>query len=200
MSAVYNKSKSRELLYELCFAQYGYIGYCLSREMEEEASAMLKDARKNAGELGELYNGRHDVLALQGALIGFRMVLGKFKAVYLGPKAFKLISTASESADIYFNCSLEMANMLFHTPAFLGGSKQDAIPHYEQAVSMLEKGLSPGEGSWLYINTVLMLASAYRELDEDDKACRIHKALLEYEPGADWIREEYVDLCGDQDP
>jgi hypothetical protein len=48
MSASYHKEEQMELLYSLCFAQYGYIGYCISEDLEKEAKECLKDAMKKS--------------------------------------------------------------------------------------------------------------------------------------------------------
>ena len=127
MKAVYQEEKDADVLYSLCFAQYGYIGHCIGDNLDSEAEESLKEAIENTKKLEELLDGRHDVLALQGALLGFKIMLSKFKSLYLGPRAYKLINTASESSDTYFNCSLEIGNMRYFTPKFLGGSKEEAI-------------------------------------------------------------------------
>ncbi|MFC2115578.1 hypothetical protein ACFLTU_03845 [Bacteroidota bacterium] len=195
MSASYHKEKQTELLYSLCFAQYGYIGYCIGEDLEKEAEEFLKDAMKNVKLLDKLFQSRHDVLALQGALLGYKIMLSKFSALYLGPKAFKLINTASVSSDKYFNCSLEYGNMRFFTPKFLGGSKEEAISYYKKAVGIIENGTEKEEHNWIYINTVLILANAYYETDSRDLACQLYKQILNYEPRASAIRNEMNEKC-----
>jgi hypothetical protein len=194
MKTAYRQNEEAELLYSICFAQYGYIGWCISKEMENEAKSNLKDAQRNTDELHDLYRGRHDILALQGALLGYRIALSKFNALYLGPKSYRLINEAVESRDTYFNCSLEMANMLFYTPGILGGSKTEAIDYYEKAVAIIENSDFKRDRNWIYIHTVLFLANAYRETGSEDLACGLYAGLLEYEPGANWIRDDlYMD-------
>ncbi len=195
MTAKYQEDNETDLLYSICFAQYGYIGYCISEDLGKEAKGALKDAIKNTKKLDELYQGRHDVLALQGALIGYQIMLSKFRSLFLGPKAFKLINTASESSDKYFNCSLEIGNMRYFTPKFLGGSKEEAISYYENAVELLELNAEKEEKNWMYINVNLLLANAYYDTGSKDLACQQYEKILEYEPGADWIRDEFDIKC-----
>ncbi len=197
MQAEYKVNKEKDLLYSLCFAQYGYIGYCISKDMEKEAKASLKAAMKNTKELEELYHSRHDVMALQGSLIGLKIMLSKFSALYLGPKAFKLINTASASSHKYYNCSLEIGNMRYFTPKFLGGSKEEAISYYENAVELIEKSIKKGEQNWIYINTVLFLANAYYDTGSKDLACESYVKILQYEHRAIWIRDEMQEKCRD---
>ncbi len=198
MKAAYVQEKHPDLLYSLCFAQYGYIGHCISKEMEEEAKRCLKEAIKNGKELEEIYKGRHDILALQGAFLGYQIILSKFSALYLAPKTFKLINTAAASSDTYFNCSLETGNMRFFTPGFLGGSKEDAISYYKNAVAIIEKSAEKDAHSWIYINTLLILANAYYETGAKDLACMQYERILSYEPKAGWIRKEMLEKCKEQ--
>ena len=195
MQAKYKKEKQPELLYALCFAQYGYIGHCISKDLDDEAKDCLKKAEKNAEELERIYRGRHDILALQGAFTGFRIMLSKFSAMYLAPRAFKLVKTASASSDKFFNCSLETGNIRYFTPKFLGGSKEEAIEYYENAVKLLEKNALKGKPSWIYINTLLLLSNAYYDTGAKDQACKTYQRILAYEPGIQWIRDEMNKKC-----
>jgi tetratricopeptide (TPR) repeat protein len=195
MGAEYEMKNDKALLYDLCFAYYGYIGYLISQENEKAAKAELEDAMKKTEELDRVFDGRHDVLALQGALLGYRIVLSKFTAMYLGPRSMKYIKTAYESRDIYFNCNVEMGNMLFYTPKILGGSKTEAIQHYEKAVDILETSKLKADHNWIYMNTVLLLANAYNENGRQDLACKLYWQLLKYEPAADWIRKDLYSKC-----
>ncbi|MDA3823668.1 MAG: hypothetical protein PF450_13800 [Bacteroidales bacterium] len=195
MTAKYQENNEPELLYSICFAQYGYIGYCIGNDLEEEAKEALKEANTNAKKLENIYDGRHDILALQGAFLGFEIMLSKFRSLYLGPKAYKLINAASESSDTYFNCSLEIGNMRYFTPKFLGGSKEEAIDYYKNAVKLLESGSKKKDKNWMYINVNLLLAHAYYDTGLEDLACKQYKKILEYEPAVNWIRDEYSEKC-----
>ena len=195
MSQEYDLTSDERLLYDLCFTWYGYIGYLISMEEDKAAKAELREAEKRTEELGEILNNRHDVMALQGALLGYRIVLSKFSSIYLGPRALKYIETAYESADTCFNCNVEMGNRLFYTPRILGGSVSESVPHYEKAVELLEASPLKTEHNWIYMNTVLMLANVYKETDQKELACLLYEQLLEYEPEADWVREKLYSKC-----
>ena len=195
MSRNYEISGDEALLYDLCFAWYGYIGYLINKEEDKAAKVGLKEAVKRAEDLSEKMNDRHDVLALRGALLGYRIVLSKFTSIFLGPRALKYINTAYESADIYFNCNVEMGSRFFYVPKVLGGSKLKAIPHYEKAVELLEASPLKTEHNWVYMNTVLMLANAYKETEQMDRACLLYEQLLDYEPNAEWVRVKLYSKC-----
>ena len=197
MTLEYEQTQDPVLLYDLCFAYYGYIGYLINEEVIEEKKTkkILKQAVTLTKELETTLDGRHDVMALQAALIGYRIILSKFSSLYLGPKAFKYVKKASESADTCFNCNTELANMKFYTPKFLGGSKEEAIEYYEKAVELLEDSHLKTDRTWIYINTVIMLANAYMDTDQPELACRLYEQLMEYEPEAEWIREDLYIKC-----
>lgn len=198
MNLEYEKEGNQELLYDLCFTYYGFIGYLISQEEDKAAKSALKTARERTDELDIALNGRHDVLALQGAMIGYRLVLNKFTSMFQGPKALKYIKTAYESADTCFNCNMEMGNMKFYTPKFLGGDKTEAILYYEKAVEILETSKLKTDRNWIYMNTVLLLANAYNEEGREELACNLYKQILEYEPEADWVRKDLYSKCPQQ--
>ena len=195
MTREYETNHNKELLYDLCFAYYGYVGYLISQENERSAKNELEAAMKRTEELNKAYNGRHDVMALQGAMLGYRIILSKFTSVYLGPRAKKYIYTAYESSDICFNCNIEMGNMKFYTPKFLGGSKTEAVQYYEKAVELLETSQLKANHNWIYMNSILLLANAYMETGRQEPACALYSQLLEYEPAADWIRKDLYSKC-----
>ena len=85
--------------------------------------------------------------------------------------------------------------MKFYTPKFLGGSKTEAIKYYEKAVEILENSTLKNERNWMYINSVLLLANAYTETGQVEKACHLYKQMLDYEPEADWIRKDLYSKC-----
>lgn len=195
MESDYKRTANSDLLHELCFAYYGYIGYLLSEEEDKKAKQVLNAAMKKTDLLEETLPERPDVLALQGAMLGYRIVISKFSSLFLGPKALKYINTAYETGKDCFNCNSEMGNMKFYTPKFLGGSKTEAIPYYERAVSILETSRLKADRDWIYMNTLLQLANAYKEDGRKERACDLYRSLLEYEPRADWIRKDLYAKC-----
>ena len=196
MEREYARHGEQGLLYDLCFTYYGYIGYLIQQERDREAKEMLVRALERSKTLEEILDGRGDILALRGGLLGYKLVLSKFTAPLVGPKALKYIRRSQDSRHLYFNCSVEMGNMLFFTPGYLGGQKKKAISYYEDAVNLLEKSPLKPERHWIYMNTVLLLANAYKETGQQDKACRLYRGLMEYEPEATWIREDLYPGCG----
>ncbi len=195
MDREYEMNKDPEVLYDLCFALYGYIGYLITEEERKDAKRELRQAEKRTEELELILAGRHDVVALRGALMGYRIVISKFSSLFLGPKIQKYLDIAYESADTCFNCNTEMGSRYFYTPKLLGGSKQKAIPYYKKAVELLEQSSLKTEHSWLYLNGVLMLANAYKETEQMDLACELYEKLMEYEPEAHWIRNKLYAKC-----
>ena len=195
MEKAYEDTGDQPLLYELCFTYYGYIGYLISLEEDKAAKNMLSSAMKRANELEEAMVDKPEVLALQGALIGYRIILSKFSSMFLGPKALRYIKTAYDTGENCFNCQTEMGNMKFYTPKFLGGSKTEALPFYEEAVRIIENSRLKTDRDWIYMNTVLLLANAYKETGQADKACELYEELLAYEPKAQWIREDLYSKC-----
>ena len=195
MDRKYESNRDASLLYELCFAWYGYIGYLLNEEHNKVAKQELKEALERSEELESLYPERPDVLALRGAYVGYRIVLSKFSALYLSSKALKYINAAYESSETCYNCNSVAGSRYFYVPKLLGGSKEKAVPYYEKAVELLEQSSLKTGRSWLYINEVLMLANAYKDTGHPERACELYEQVLEYEPNAQWIRDRLYSKC-----
>jgi len=198
MNRDYNRQEDPRLLYDMCFTYYGYIGYLINEEEDKAARAMLDEAMKRTDRLEKIYEDRPDVLALQGAMLGFRIYLSKFTSMYLGPRSLKYIKTAYEAADTCFNCIVEMGNMKYYTPKVFGGSKEEAVLYYEKALQILETSSLKKDRHWLYMNTVLLLADAYKSTGRKASACRLYEELLNYEPRAEWIRKDLYSKCNPQ--
>ena len=62
-------------------------------------------------------------------------------------------------------------------------------------MELLETSPLKAEHNWIYMNTVLMLANAYKETNHIELACNLYKQLLEYEPEADWVRNKLYSKC-----
>jgi hypothetical protein len=110
----------------------------------------------------------------------------------------KYIKTAYEAADTCFNCNVEMGNMKYYTPRILGGSQEEAVLYYEKAVQILETSSLKRDRNWIYLNTVLLLADAYKSTGRKAQACKLYEALLNYEPRAEWIRKDLYSKCNPQ--
>ncbi len=75
-------------------------------------------------------------------------------------------------------------------PPVFGGSKSEAIAHFKQAQSIMEKDPQYLKQNWNYLSLLAMMAEAYTEIKEYDKAEEYYKQILTIEPNFLWVKNE----------
>jgi len=190
MERAYNSTGDRAMLYPLAEAEYGYIAYCISEDRKREARQLLEKAEKHVEMLlkADRYNPK--AYGLRGAFYGFRVGLEPLKAPIYGRKSVEANEKAIELGPQEPQVWLEKANIEFYKPAIFGGSKKRAVPLYEKAVRLFEASPGRTKNSWIYLNSLAALATAYEETGETGEAGRVYRKLLQLEPSFIWIRDE----------
>ncbi len=178
------------LLYELTEVQYGYIGYCLSVKQKKEAERVLILAEEQARRLQEKKFRLPRVYSLLGAFYGYRVSLQPIRAPYFGKKSEEANTEALRLDPAEPQAWLEKGNIAYYKPAIFGGSKTEAVPYYEKAVSLYEASPERSDRNWVYLNCLAGLGIAYEETDQFEKAGKVYRKLLEMEPGFKWVRDE----------
>lgn len=198
MEKEYEGSGSMELLHELVLSQYGFIGYCLKEDMKKEASYHLERALANLEILKGSRPGSAELMALEGAFMGYEMGIHKLKAMVLGPKAKEKIDGAVEKDPGIVRTLLEKANQLNFSPRIVGGDREEAIEYYKKAISLIEADTRNLRKNWIYVNTVVVLAFAYEQLGNNSHACALYEKLIEYDSNIKWVKEDLYSGCTDK--
>ena len=195
MEEIYEKTGDKRLLHELLLAQYGYIGFCIKEERKKEASYHLDRAKANLEKLQAIYPGKAEYLAFEGALLGYEMGIHKIKAMILGPKAKEKIDAAVETDPGSVRTMLEKANQLNFSPKIVGGDKEKAIEYYRRVIDKIESDPGLYKENWIYVNTLIVLARVYEEMDNDIYACAIYEKIMDYDPGIKWVKNDLYAGC-----
>jgi len=198
MEKEYERSGSDELLHELLLSQYGFIGYCLKEDMKKEASYHLARARENLETLKDNNPGSAELMALEGAFLGYEMGIHKLKAMVLGPKAKQKIDGAVEKDPNTVRTLLEKANQLNFSPKIVGGDTEEAIEYYIKAVRLIETDAENLAKNWIYVNTVVVLANAYEQLGYNSRACALYEKLIDYDSNIEWVKNDLYKGCKDK--
>lgn len=195
MEDAYGRSGNDGLLHELVLSQYGFIGYCLKEDMKEEASYHLARARDNL-EILKLRNpGSAELMALEGAFLGYEMGIHKIKAMILGPMAKDKIDGAVEKNPNTVRTLMEKANQLNFSPKIIGGDTDEAIEYYKKAIGLLEADQASLPRNWVYVNAVVVLANAYEKLGDYTSACALYKKLMAYDSDISWVKDDLYPGC-----
>lgn len=190
MEISYRHTRDIDLLYQLTEAQYGYIAYLIGEGNKRDAKRLLEKAEENVEILLGSDRENPKIYCLQGAFYGFRVGLEPIKAPIFGRKSVDANEIAIDLGPYEPQAWLEKANIEFYKPAIFGGSKQRAVPFYEKAIRLFEATPGRTKNSWIYLNALTALATAYEETGAIRQADRVYRKLLELEPSFEWIRDE----------
>ena len=87
-------NKSNDFLLELVNYQYGYVGWCIDKDNDEQAEAYLALAEANLEILEKASYKLSLVNAYKSAFYGFHIGLNVFKAPFVGPKSVECAELA----------------------------------------------------------------------------------------------------------
>lgn len=196
MEKLQKNSGSKELLFELLMAQYGYIGHCINENRKKEASRLLDRAQGNLKVLLDEDPGNANLMAMEGAFMGYEMGNNKLKALVIGPKAKEKIDAAVEKDPEAVRTLLEKANQLNFSPKIVGGDTDKAVEYYIKATDRMESGLAAN--NWIYVNTLVVLAATYEKMGNYTYACAVYEKIMSYDPGIKWVKEDLYPACSEK--
>ncbi len=183
-------SSSRDLMYDLLLAEYGFIGYCFSQDNTEKASQWIDGADDLTDRLMALDPSWAAVYAIKAAIYGFRITLQPARAIFYGPKNQRNIDKAIELDPGEPLGWFVYGNSEFFRPAAFGGSKTKGIEYYRKAIGLAEKNPSGQQNDWFYLNMLMMLADAYERTSQPEMARQTYEKILRAEPGFGALREK----------
>lgn len=175
---------------ELINYQYGYIGWCLGNEMEDEADTYLDLAWENLEELEERGYMPSMVNAYKSAFYGFGIGLSSWRAPFLGPKSLSSAELSLEQDSMNHFGYLQKGNSLYYMPRVFGGSKTRAIELYVKAQTLMESDSSAITGDWNYLSLLITIAQAYTDIEDYGRAKAYYEKILGIEPAFQWVRDE----------
>ncbi len=183
-------SRTQAQVLELINYQYGYIGWCLSEDRNEEAKKFI-DKVESAALLLEAQNYKvSQANAYLAAIYGFRVSLTPIKAPILGPKSISHAELAMKQDKNNPFGYIQYGNALYYRPKLLGGSKQKALTYFLKAEQLMNGPASKGD--WNYLNLLALIGLAYLETDQPKKAEGYFEKALKAEPRFTWVKEELL--------
>jgi len=183
------KTKKIELLMEITTSQYAVIGYNTGLKNYKIAEEYLDKADANCEELLKSNPKWSEAYALKGALLGLRIGLSNFKAIYLG---YQCINSINKAISLNGNEPLgwlEKGNMYNYAPSIYGGAKKKAISYYQTAIYLFEQ-TGTDKYNWNYLNTHAVMARCYEKLGQYEQAKALYEKVLKIEPNYRWVRDE----------
>jgi tetratricopeptide (TPR) repeat protein len=187
------KQDNEAFLLELISYQYGYAGWCLGNDKNNEAVEFLAMLENNLENLKNIKGETAEYHSFKAAAYGFKLGLNKWRAPFLGPKSMKHAEKAFEKDSLSMNANLEMGNIWNHMPEIFGGSKEKALNYYRKALNIFEnKDNEMRHKNWLYLNLLVLIGQTENELGNEQKAIEYFEKTLQIEPDFLWVKEELL--------
>ncbi len=188
-------TKSINCLYDLVFAEYGFIVYCIITNQRDKAHKYLHKAEHNANKLLKHDSLWAEIYSLKAALYGFKIEFNKLKAPKYGMKSLEYMDIAMDMDNVNARVWMEKGNISYYIPSFLGGGLSTAIECHTKSVGLFEQDKDYLLHNWLYLLVMTNLGRWYTEAEEYEKAKNMYKRILEFEPNYLWVKNElYPDI------
>ncbi len=182
------KSNSETL--DLINFQYGYIGWCLGNDKNNEAETYLELAINNAEKLENNSLYRSMIYAYKSAFWGFKIGLAFYKAPFLGPESIEFAEKSVELNDKNYFGYIQLGNIEYYMPSTFGGSKSLALKYYLKALNLMEKQTI--ENDWNYLSLLIIIAQAYEGTENYSKAKTYYNKVLKIEPNISWVEDKLL--------
>jgi tetratricopeptide (TPR) repeat protein len=177
-------------LLELMNYQYGYIGWCLGEDKNQEAKKYMEKAEAAALLLIKRQYKESQAHAYLAAIYGFKVSLSPLKAPTLGPKCLEQVELALSKDKQNPFAYLQYGNALYYRPKLFGGSKEKAMPYFLKAEQLMLA--TDVKDDWNYLNVLALIGLGYLETGQPKKADQYFKKALELEPRFAWVKDELV--------
>ncbi|WP_462319164.1 tetratricopeptide repeat protein [Marinilabilia sp.] len=178
-------------LFDVTLAWYGYIGYCLGNDREDEAEEYLESGWDFLEDLLEMPEADAAPYAIKSGFYGFEMALARYKTLILGPKSVSALKKAAEIDSTNVHYLVEKGNQMYYMPSLLGGDKAVALHHYKHAIEKMEKEETPyHRHHWFYINTLITLGLSYEKTDQIEMARETYLKIRRIAPQFKWLNED----------
>lgn len=184
----FETTKSVKVEFQLLHAQYGFIGFLLGSKRTSLGEDYIAKADKHIASLLKSNPKWVEVMALEAAIIAYKISLRPYKAPFLGPRSMSLIDDALELDPNNIYALIEKGNSKHYAPSFVGGSPTEAIVNYQKAIANIK--VSSKTKTWWYLNTLTQLALAAEKAKNYTLASKTYKEILAIEPNFKWVKDE----------
>lgn len=187
-----NKTSKDKL--DLVNYQYGYIAWCIDNKEKDRAEYYIEASEKLIADLEAKQYEIASLYAYKAALVGFEIGITPVKAPFIGPRSQGFANKAIKAEPDNVLGNIQLGNLAFYTPKMFGGSKEKAVSHYENALSLMEKEPASLKNNWNYLNLLVTIINAHVELETYEKAKLNCQKALRIEPKFDWVKNELYPL------
>ena len=173
---------------ELINYYYGYIGFLIGKKQHDDAGIMINKGEKLIQQVLQASPRNATAYAFKGSFIGFRIGISKLRTFSLSRESSSYIDKANELDPQNIQALIDEGNMLYYSPKFFGGDKEEALRYYSKASKIIEKNRDTDQ-NWAYLNLLTTIALAYEKTNRPEDARITYVKILRNEPNYKWVRD-----------
>jgi len=171
-----------EPLFAQVTAAYGFIGWCLGKNLSEKAARHLDWAERAWAVLNQKEPNSARVLALRAGLDGFQLALRPWEAPLRGPKSQQAARQAVQVEPSQPLGWWELGHVDYYAPVLLGGSPERAVASFDRALNLWEAEPGRGLGDWGYLQAAADAVRARFKTGRAAEAQALWSRILAREP------------------
>ena len=178
-------------LYYVTCTQYRLLGLAMNKQNDDLFDKFYDSALENCEKLSDSEKLKEEAKVLVAAIYMMKLAGSPLQGPFLAPKINSLLDEVIASDFTNPRALLIKGIMDYNTPAFFGGSVENAIVRFNKAVEVFENKKIDKENinpDWGYIETLAWLGQAYAKAENIDKAKKTYEKALAVEPNFGWVR------------
>ncbi|MEM7296723.1 MAG: tetratricopeptide repeat protein [Bacteroidota bacterium] len=181
------KEESGEKSFEVAIAMFGLLNNTMAtkdeetfQEYKDSTVDLLKSIIEEKPKWGE-------PKAVLSSTYGLVMAYSPMKGMMLGMKSNSLMADAMELQPESPLVQKLYGGSKLYTPEMFGGDPEVAVESYSESIRLYKENESTGE-NWLYLDTMMGLAIAYRKTSKNEMAKSTLEEAVEIEPMYYWAK------------
>lgn len=182
--------KSNPVKLDLLNYQYGYIGWCISKNKKTEAEKFIKKSKELMRQLEQNKYSIAVLDAYKAAFIGFEIGMSPYKAPFIGKQSLTFAKKSVETDAQNTLGYVQLGNIAFYTPKTFGGNKSEAMQYYLKALKIMDSKNEQKKHNWNYLNLLATIINAYMEVGDYESARKYCVRTLAAEPEFDWVKNQ----------
>lgn len=183
-------NKSDEIFLQQLNYCYGYVGWCIGNDKKEIAKKYIKLANNIIARLEKKKFKLSDVYAYKSAFIGYEIGISPYKAPFIGSKSIEYANQAIKLDSANYIAYIQLGNSEYYRPRIFGGSKEESIKYYLQALRFYRLKFNEPKKDWKLLHLLATIGKTYFELKDYKNAKLYYDEALKIEPNFLWVKNE----------
>lgn len=184
-----NNTNTVDQKLELINYYYGYIGWLIGQKQFKKAEIYIPRGEKLIRQVLSVSPKNATAYSFKGSFLGFKIGMDKYKAIFWGPESKNSINKALELDPQNVQANIDKGNLLYYSPSFFGGDKREALNYFIKGAKLMEKNKETNQ-SWVYLNLLTIIASAYEKTDKLAEAKLTYEKIIRNEPDISWVKND----------